>query len=199
MADASTGSADRVEPLNGAPPGEVRSRWRSYAVAAGFLAPAFVFLVVWIVYPVFHTIYRSLFDRPATTSWRSTTTGRSSTRTRWSRRSRTTHSGPVRPRLRDAVGLVFAVLTERVRFSVAFKTVVFMPMAISLFAAGVIWRVMYESRPESRRGERRHRGREGRGLGARRALERAGVDRRSRGHSRRWPVLASRSSKEASQ
>ena len=46
-----------------------------------------------------------------------------------------------------AVGLVFAVLTERVRFSVAFKTVVFMPMAISLFAAGVIWRVMYESDP----------------------------------------------------
>jgi alpha-glucoside transport system permease protein len=46
-----------------------------------------------------------------------------------------------------AVGLVFAVLLERIRFSVAFKVVVFMPMAISLFAAGVIWRLMYEKDP----------------------------------------------------
>ena len=41
-----------------------------------------------------------------------------------------------------AIGLIFAVLTERIRWSTAFKTVVFMPMAISLFAAGVIWRLM---------------------------------------------------------
>jgi alpha-glucoside transport system permease protein len=47
-----------------------------------------------------------------------------------------------------AIGLVFAVLLERVRWSVAFKTVVFMPMAISLFAAGVIWRVMDEKDPD---------------------------------------------------
>ncbi len=52
------------------------------------------------------------------------------------------------PAFVTAIGLVFAVLTERVRFSVAFKTAVFMPMAISLFAAGVIWRVMYEKDPD---------------------------------------------------
>ena len=52
------------------------------------------------------------------------------------------------PAFVTAIGLVFAVLVERVRFSVAFKTVVFMPMAISLFAAGVIWRVMYEKEPD---------------------------------------------------
>ena len=46
-----------------------------------------------------------------------------------------------------AIGLLFAVLLERIRFSVAFKVVVFMPMAISLFAAGVIWRLMYEKDP----------------------------------------------------
>ena len=39
-----------------------------------------------------------------------------------------------------AIGLIFAVLTERIRWAVAFKIAVFMPMAISLFAAGVIWR-----------------------------------------------------------
>ena len=35
------------------------------------------------------------------------------------------------PALVTAIGLVFAVLTERVSWSVAFKTAVFMPMAIS--------------------------------------------------------------------
>ncbi len=45
------------------------------------------------------------------------------------------------------IGLVFAVLTERIRWSTAFKTIVFMPMAISLFATGVIWRIVYETDP----------------------------------------------------
>ena len=35
-----------------------------------------------------------------------------------------------------ALGLIFAVLTERVRWGTAFKLVVFMPMAISMLAAG---------------------------------------------------------------
>ena len=52
------------------------------------------------------------------------------------------------PALVTAIGLIFAVLTERIRWSVAFKTVVFMPMAISLFAAGVIWRLVYEQDPD---------------------------------------------------
>src|SRR4029453_14995854 len=52
------------------------------------------------------------------------------------------------PALVTAIGLVFAVLLERVRFATAFKVAVFMPMAISLFAAGVIWRLMYEKDPD---------------------------------------------------
>ena len=46
-----------------------------------------------------------------------------------------------------AIGLIFAVLTERVRWSVAFKTIVFLPMAISAFATGVTWRIMYVQDP----------------------------------------------------
>jgi alpha-glucoside transport system permease protein len=51
------------------------------------------------------------------------------------------------PALVTAVGLVFAVLTERIRWSVAFKVVVFMPMAISAFAAGITWRIVYIQDP----------------------------------------------------
>ncbi len=53
----------------------------------------------------------------------------------------------VAPALVTAIGLVFAVLTERIRWAVAFKTIVFMPMAISLFATGVIWHLMYIKDP----------------------------------------------------
>ena len=66
----------------------------------------------------------------------------------------------VAPATVTAIGLVFAVLTERIRWAVAFKTIVFMPMAISLFATGVIWHVMYIKDPQPGRGQRRHRRRE---------------------------------------
>ena len=51
------------------------------------------------------------------------------------------------PALVTAIGLIFAVLTERVRWAVAFKTAVFLPMAISAFATGVTWRIMYQQDP----------------------------------------------------
>src|SRR5262249_22946589 len=52
------------------------------------------------------------------------------------------------PALVTSLGLIFAVLTERIRWSVAFKTVVFLPMAISAFATGVTWRIMYQQDPQ---------------------------------------------------
>ena len=39
------------------------------------------------------------------------------------------------------------MLLERVSWRLAFRTVVFMPMAVSLFAAGVIWRIMDQKEP----------------------------------------------------
>ena len=51
------------------------------------------------------------------------------------------------PAFVTSIGLIFAVLTERVRWAVAFKTIVFLPMAISAFATGVTWRIMYQQDP----------------------------------------------------
>jgi alpha-glucoside transport system permease protein len=149
MADASDGALTMAEPLRGAPPGIEGSRWRSYGIAALFLGPALVFLVVWIVYPMFHTAYRSFFDRSGDEF-----VGIDNYREIFSEDTLVTAIKNNAlwvlfvPAFVTAIGLVFAVLTERVRFAVAFKTVVFMPMAISLFAAGVIWRVMYEKDPD---------------------------------------------------
>lgn len=44
-------------------------------------------------------------------------------------------------------GLLMAVLTDRVRYERAAKTVMFVPMAISFVAASVIWKFVFEFRP----------------------------------------------------
>ena len=113
-----------------------------------FLAPALFFLSVWIVYPLIDTVRRSFLYRD-TNRWIGLhnykelfTLGTITTAIK----NNAIWIGVV-PALVTAIGLIFAVLTERIRWSVAFKTVVFMPMAISLFAAGVIWRVMDQEDP----------------------------------------------------
>jgi alpha-glucoside transport system permease protein len=45
------------------------------------------------------------------------------------------------------VGLLMAVLTDRVKYEPVPKSIMFMPMAISYVAAGVIWRFMYQYQP----------------------------------------------------
>lgn len=45
------------------------------------------------------------------------------------------------------LGLVLAVLTDRVRYERLVKMAVFLPMAISFVGAGVIWKFMYAWRP----------------------------------------------------
>ena len=84
----------------------------------------------------------------------------------------------VAPALVTAIGLVFAVLTERIRWAVAFKTIVFMPMAISLFATGVIWHLMYIKDPNQGAINAAVGAIQTLVVAAGRALERRGVDER---------------------
>src|ERR671936_1068639 len=135
-------------PVRAAPPVAPRRRLRQHAVTLAFLLPAVFFLTVWIVYPLIDTVRRSFLYRD-TNRWIGLhnykelfTLGTITTAIK----NNAIWIGVV-PALVTAIGLIFAVLTERIRWSVAFKTVVFMPMAISLFAAGVIWHVMYLKDP----------------------------------------------------
>jgi alpha-glucoside transport system permease protein len=130
------------------PPPPEQSFWRRYRVALAFLVPAAFFLIVFIIYPTIYTIWRSLFDQSGAHF-----IGLSNYKTLFTTSTLLTAIKnnavwvAVAPALVTAIGLVFAVLTERIRWSVAFKTAVFMPMAISLFAAGVIWHIMYLQDP----------------------------------------------------
>ena len=47
------------------------------------------------------------------------------------------------------LGLLIAVLVDHVHYESVVKSIVFLPMAISFVAAGVIWRFMYELDPRT--------------------------------------------------
>ena len=143
-----SGSVTAEPPPAAAPPSSPGA-WRKHAIAAGFLAPAAVFLGLWIVYPAIRTIIRSFYDRTGDTFvWFENYERLFTDDTLVTAIKNSAIWVLVVPVLVTAIGLVFAVLTERVRWSVAFKTAVFMPMAISAFAAGVLWRIMYIQEPE---------------------------------------------------
>jgi alpha-glucoside transport system permease protein len=124
-------------------------RWRRYAVTAGFLAPAAVMLGVWVVYPTIYTAWRSLYDRSGDNFiWFDNYKTIFTTDILVTAVKNNALWVAVVPAFVTAIGLIFGVLTEKISWSVAFKTAVFMPMAISLFAAGVIWRIMDQKEPE---------------------------------------------------
>ncbi|MEU0397568.1 sugar ABC transporter permease [Streptomyces sp. NPDC006208] len=119
------------------------------AVAAAFLLPALVLLGALVVYPIGYSLQRSFFDQSG-----SGFAGLANYREIFTDDTILTAVKNnaiwvvVAPTLATALGLIFAVLTERVRWGTAFKLIVFMPMAISMLAAGIIFRLVYEQDPE---------------------------------------------------
>ncbi|MFE0455507.1 carbohydrate ABC transporter permease [Streptomyces sp. NPDC058914] len=118
-------------------------------VAALFLLPALVLLGALVVYPIGYSVVRSFYDQSGdgfagVDNYRALFTDDG---------IRTALKNNViwvvfAPTVATALGLVFAVLTERVRWGTAFKLVVFMPMAISMLAAGIIFRLVYDQDPD---------------------------------------------------
>jgi len=145
----SESTATAEAPRGGPPPEDGRPGvFSRYGMTLVFLGPALVLLGVWVVYPTIRTILRSFYDRSGDEF-----VGLQNYETLFSDDTLVTAIKNnflwllIVPAMVTAIGLVFAVLIERIRFSTAFKVAVFMPMAISLFAAGVIWRLMYERDP----------------------------------------------------
>jgi alpha-glucoside transport system permease protein len=140
-------------PLDGAPPAAASGEpgaLRRNAVTLAFLLPAAILLGVWVVYPTVYTFVRSFFGPEGFGHFVGFDNYQALYQTDIIKTAIKNNAlwVAVVPALITAIGLVFAVLTERVSWSVAFKTAVFMPMAISLFAAGVIWRIMDQQEPD---------------------------------------------------
>lgn len=128
------------------PPGE--RRWLAYA----FLGPALLLLLAVLVYPIFYSLARSFFSDAGTTGWgpwvgldnyaalftNPTTFTAVKNNIIWI---------AVAPTVVTIVGLIFAVLSERIRWGSAFKLVMFMPMAISFVASGITFQMIYSDQP----------------------------------------------------
>ncbi|KJY34628.1 ABC transporter permease [Streptomyces sp. XY431] len=116
------------------------------------LGPALVLLLLGLVAPLVRTVYLSLYSDDSSRfvggenfGWAFTT-------------------GSVRevlvntllwlviaPLVATGLGLVLALLVDRMRGQAVYKSLIFMPMAISLVGASIIFKFVYESRDHSQR------------------------------------------------
>jgi len=120
--------------------------------------PAFLMLAVGLLYPALRTIYQSFFDRRTVNFVGLDNYERLLTRdSRFLNRDEFPWSGAlinnirwliVYPILCLTLGLITAVLATRVRYEGAFKAIIFVPMAISATAVGVIWLLVFSPDPD---------------------------------------------------
>jgi alpha-glucoside transport system permease protein len=125
-------------------PGRTGDRLRPWF----WLLPAVALLVVFLVYPTINTIVLSFMDRFSREfvgfdnyEYVLTTSGTLDA-------IRNSILWLIFLTLGTLVfGLIIAILVDRVRYESAAKSVIFVPLAISFVAAGIIWLFMYTYRP----------------------------------------------------
>jgi alpha-glucoside transport system permease protein len=114
-----------------------------------WLTPALAFLIVFLIYPTIATIIRSLYNAAGTTFIgldnysrffsQPATLGALGNNVIWM---------ILLPAICVSLGLLIAILVDRVRYESFAKGVIFLPMAISFVAASVIWRLVYNFDPD---------------------------------------------------
>ncbi|MFD6340668.1 carbohydrate ABC transporter permease [Streptomyces sp. NPDC060131] len=149
---ATTAPARAEVPAGSAPPGtnaRQRATRRRRAVAVTFVLPALLLLGALVVYPVLFSIGRSFFDAGGSRfvgGENYTEVFRDPATLKAIRNS--TIWIVVAPTVLTGLGLILAVLVEKVRWATAFKLLLFLPMAVSFLAAGIIFRLAYEENPD---------------------------------------------------
>lgn len=115
-----------------------------------FLFPALFALGLYLAYPVFETLRLSLTDRDQGGAF----VGLANYRQMmgepkfWEAMRNNMMWLIVVPALSTVFGLIIAQLTDRLRWGNIAKSLIFMPMAISFVGASVIWKLVYDARPE---------------------------------------------------
>lgn len=119
--------------------------WQSLA----FVLPALLLLGVGLIYPAIRTMYQSLFDRTTDEFLGLDNFTEIFTSSDMLIVLRNTAVWVIlTPIVATFIGLVYAVLVDRSRVEAFAKSVIFLPMAISLVGASIIWRYVYEYRPD---------------------------------------------------
>ncbi len=118
--------------------------WQSLA----FVLPAVLLLLVGLIYPALRTAYQSFFDAGSTSFVGLDNYARIFTQPELLIVLRNTFLWVVlTPLAATAIGLVYAVLIDRSRVESFAKALIFLPMAISFVGASIIWKFVYEYRP----------------------------------------------------
>jgi alpha-glucoside transport system permease protein len=126
--------------------GLLRPRWQDRIIPWVFVVPALLLLIVFLVYPSAVTIIRSFVDNKTGAftlqNWQDLTTpdlvATIKNNIIWLLVATT---GSV------LLGLLIAGMFDRIRREALAKTFIFLPLAISLVGASVIWRFIYTWRP----------------------------------------------------
>jgi alpha-glucoside transport system permease protein len=128
-----------------------RARGRRADLVCGiaFLAPAFLLLLIGLLYPAGRTAVQSVLDASSAGFVGLDNYVRIFTQPDLLIVLRNTLLWVViTPILSTAIGLVYAVLVDRTRFEAVAKALIFLPMAISFVGAAIIWKFVYEYRPD---------------------------------------------------
>jgi alpha-glucoside transport system permease protein len=127
--------------------GRATGRFARPAAIAAFLGPAILLLLIGLVLPALRTIILSFANDDSTSFI-------AAKNYEWALTSDTIHHVMINtllwiilaPLFATVVGLAMAVLVDRLRRQAVYKSLIFMPMAISFVGASIIWRFVYEAR-----------------------------------------------------
>nr|WP_068205306.1 sugar ABC transporter permease [Isoptericola dokdonensis] len=121
----------------------------NWVVAIGFVGVPLAFLLYGLIRPTLITVWNSFFDDTSTEFVGLDNYVTAFTQPQFQKVLLVTAAWVIlAPLLSTVIGLVYAVLVDRTRFEKAAKALVFIPMAISMVGASIIWGFVYEFRPE---------------------------------------------------
>ena len=112
-----------------------------------FLMPAIIALGLYLAYPVFATAWLSLNRNGSFVGFENYSRMLGEAKFWESMRNNMLWLVVV-PAMSTAFGLLVAQLTDRIWWGNIAKSLIFMPMAISFVGASVIWKLVYDTRPE---------------------------------------------------
>ncbi|PWD51435.1 ABC transporter permease [Serinibacter arcticus] len=125
------------------------SRTPRWVLATAFVGPAILLVSVGLVYPGILTILNS-FKNTNGTEWvgfdnYATAFGEGAFQLVLRNSAIWVIAVPL---VATAIGLIYAVLVDRTRFEKLAKALIFLPMAISMVGASIIWKFVYEFKPD---------------------------------------------------
>lgn len=125
-----------------------RPRLPRWVPVIGFLGPALLLIAFGLVYPAILTIKNSFYDAALSENVGLANYETILTNSAFLIVLRNTALWVfLVPILATGFGLVYAVLVDRTRFEKVAKALIFLPMAISMVSAAIIWRFVYEYKP----------------------------------------------------